>query len=101
MGNGIDVRFEYGGMSLVCDEEAFGRLREIIATEVDLTDAVPGRRHASNVQFISVSRISAERRSKGLRWIELVQLALASCVSGTVFIVGVVTIFQWIIRKLA
>jgi hypothetical protein len=101
MDNGIEVRFEYEGMTLVCDDEAFVRVRDIIVTEATVADAIARRPDESSVRFISVRQASAESTSQGPRWIELVPTILASCFSGVVFIVGLVTIVQWVMRQLS
>ena len=100
MDNGIEVRFEYVGMTLVCDDEAFVRVRDLIAAEATVADAIARRSDASSVRFIWVHQASAETTSQGPRWIELVLAVLASCLSGVVFIVGFVTIVQWVMRHL-
>jgi hypothetical protein len=101
MDNGIEVRFEYEGMTLVCDDEAFVRIRNLIAAEATLADAIARRPDASSVRFIRVHQASAESTPQGPRWIELVPAILASCLSDVVFIVGLVTIVQWVMRQLA
>jgi hypothetical protein len=100
MDNGIEVRFEYGGMTLVCDDEAFVRVRDRIATEPTIADVIAQRPDASSARFIRVHQASAEAPSQGPGWIELVPAILASCFSGVVFIVGLVTIVQWVMRQL-
>ena len=100
MDNGIEVRFEYEGMTLVCDDEAFVRVRDLIAAEATVADALARRPDASSVRFIWVHQASAASPSQGPRWIEWALAILASCFSGVVFIVGFVTIVQWVMRQL-
>jgi hypothetical protein len=100
MDNGIEVRFEYVGMTLVCDDEAFVRVRDLIAAEATVADALARRPDASSVRFIWVCQPSAESTAQGPPWIQFVLTILASCFSGFVFIVGLVTIVQWVMRQL-
>jgi hypothetical protein len=100
MDNGIEVRFEYGGMTLICDDEAFVRVRHLIVTEATVADAIARRSDASSVRFIRVHQASAESPPQGPRWIELVPAILASCFSGVVFVVEFVTIVKWVMRQL-
>jgi hypothetical protein len=98
MGNGIEVRFEYGGMSLICDDAALARLREHICGEASVAEVIGGAPAASSVRFISV--LPPEPASRGPSWIELVPTILASCLSGVIFIVGLVTMIRWAMRQL-
>ena len=96
MGNGIEVRFEYGGMSLICDDAALARLREHICGEASVAEVIGGASEASRVRFISVRPPAPA--SQGPSWIDLLPTILASCFSGVVFIVGLVTIIRWAMR---
>jgi hypothetical protein len=98
MVNGIDVRFEYGGMNLICDDAALVRLREHICREASVAEVIGGASEASGVRFIRVHPPAPA--SQGPTWIELIPTILASCFSGVVFIVGLVTIVQWAMRHL-
>jgi hypothetical protein len=99
MGNGIEVRFEYGGMNLICDDAALARLREHICGEASVAEAVGGASEASSVRFISVRPPAPA--SQGHSWLELVPTILAGCLSSVVFIVGLVTIIRWVMKQLA
>jgi hypothetical protein len=99
MANGIEVRFEYGGMNLICDDAALARLREHICGEASVAEAIAGASEASNVRFISVRPPALA--SRGPSWLELVPTILASCLSGVVFVVGLVTVIRWIMQQLA
>jgi hypothetical protein len=101
MGNGIEVRFKYGGMNLICDDAALARLLEHICKEASVAEAIGEATEASNVRFISVRPAAEESASHGTRWIELVPAILGSCISGVVFIMGLITIIQWAMRLLA
>ena len=98
MASGIDVRFEYGGMSLICDDAALARLYEHICQEASVTEVLGQTPRAGGVRFISVR--TPAPASRGPRWIELVPTILASCVSGMVWVVGLVTVIQWAARHL-
>ena len=98
MVNGIEVRFEYGGMSLICDDVALARLGEHICGEASVAEVIGGVSEGSSVRFISVR--PPDPISHGPTWIELIPTILASCFSGVVFIVGLVTIIQWAMRQL-
>jgi hypothetical protein len=98
MVNGIEVHFEYGGMSLTCDDATLARLYEHICHEASVSEVLGQTPRASGVRFILVRPPTTE--SRGPRWIELIPTILASCVSGAVFVVGFVTIIQWAVRHL-
>jgi hypothetical protein len=99
MGNGIEVRFEYGGMSLICDDTALARIREHICREESVAEVIGSASEVSGVRFISVRPPVPE--SQGPSWLELVPTILASALSGVVFVVGLVTIIRWAMRQLA
>lgn len=99
MGNGIEVRFEYDRMSLICDDAALARLREHICGEASVAEVIAGASEASSVRFILVRPPAPA--SRGPTWAELVPTILAGCFSGVVFIVGLVTIIQWAMRQFA
>ncbi len=98
MVNGIEVRFEYGGIQLICDDAALARLREHICREASVAEVIGGASEVSSVRFISVGPPAPA--SQGPTWIELIPTILASCFSGMVFIVGLVTIVQWAMQHL-
>jgi hypothetical protein len=98
MVNGIEVHFEYGGMSLICDDAALARLYEHICQEASVSEVLGQAPRASGVRFISVG--PPAHASRGPGWIELIPTMLATCVSGVVFVVGFVTIIQWAVRHL-
>jgi hypothetical protein len=95
MVDGIEVHFEYGGMSLICDDAALARLYEHICQEATVSELLGQVPRASGVRFISVGPPTPP--SRGPRWIELIPTILASCVSGVVFVVGFVTIIRWVV----
>jgi hypothetical protein len=101
MGDGIKVQFEYGGMSVDCDEETFARLRAIIGADRAVVDAVNRRSEATAIQFFSVRLASADRAVDGPRPIEIVQFVFAVGFSAVVHIAGFITIFRWFGRILA
>jgi hypothetical protein len=98
MVNGIEVHFEYGGMSLICDDAALARLYEHICQEASVSEVLGQIPRASGVRFISVGLPAPAPR--GSRLIELIPTILATCVSGVVFVVGCVTIVQLALRHL-
>jgi hypothetical protein len=100
MSNGIEVRFKYGGMCLICDELALARLGEYIRREASVAEAIGNASEASNLRYISVRPLANESDSHGPRWISLLPVILPSCVSSVVFIVGLVSIIRWSLRLL-
>jgi hypothetical protein len=99
MRDGIEVRFEYGGMRLTCDDAEFARLREYICGEASVAEAIVGALEVSRVRFISIDLPAPP--SQGPSWLALAPTILASVLSSVVFIVGLVTIVRWAIRQLA
>jgi hypothetical protein len=98
MGNGIEVLFEYDGMRLICDDEAIARLYEHICGEASVAEVIGKASKPSSVRFIWVCQPLDDSASKGPRWFVLVPGILAGCVSLVVNIVGIVTIYQWVMR---
>src|SRR6187455_1865988 len=100
MGDGIEVRFEYDGMHVFCDDAAIARLYEHICGEASIAEVLDKASRPGSVQFISVRQPLDEPAAKSPRWFELVPVILVSCFSLVVFIVGLVTIYQWAMRQL-
>jgi hypothetical protein len=98
MGDGIKVRFEYGGVRLICDDAALARLYEHIGKEASVAEVLGRAWRPCSVRFVSVGPPAPA--SPGIRWVDLVTIALAGGFSGVVFIVGPVTIIQWAMRQL-
>jgi hypothetical protein len=101
MGNGIEVRFEYGGMRLICDDDALVRLREHICKETSVAEAIGGVSEASSVRFISVRPQVVESASPGIPWYKFIPAVIVNCLMIPVWIAGFVTVFRWIMRQLA
>jgi hypothetical protein len=99
MRNGIEVRIEYGGMSLICDDAALARLREHICRDASVAEVIEAARDVSSLRFISIGQPAPP--SQGPGWLELVPAIFASALSSVVFIVGIVTIVRWAFRQLA
>jgi hypothetical protein len=99
MRHGIEIRFEYGGMSLICDDTALARLREHICRETSVAEVIETAPHVSSVRFISISQPASP--SQGPGWLALVPTILACALSSIVFIVGLVTVVRWVFRQLA
>jgi hypothetical protein len=98
MSGGIEARFEYGGMSLICDEAAFARIREHILSEATVAEVIEDASEASGVRFISVRPPTDETalRRSGRAW--LIPTILATCFSAVVTIAGLLAIIQWVMR---
>jgi hypothetical protein len=99
MDNGIEVRFKYGGMRLICDDAALARLREYICREASVAEVIGAATDVSSLRFISVGPLRPP--SQGPSWLTLVSTILAAALSGAVYIVGLVTIIRWAMRQLA
>jgi hypothetical protein len=99
MRHSIEVRFEYGGMSLICDDAALARLREHICREASVAEVIEAAPYVSSVRFITIGQPAPP--SQGPGWLALVPTILASALSGIVFIVGLVTIVRWAFQQLA
>jgi hypothetical protein len=101
MGNGIEVRFEYGGMWLICDEEALVRIRDHICKEASVADAIGRSSEARGVQFIWVTPPVDESAGERLRWFNVIPIILVNCIMIPVWITGFVTVFRWVMRQIA
>jgi hypothetical protein len=102
MGNGVEAHFDYGGLLLTCDNEAFARLCAFICAEPSVADAIGGRAAFNELRFISVRHPSAAERSPaGLHWPSLIGLVIVGVISGTATIVGLITIARWLIGLIA
>lgn len=55
MANGVTANFEYGVLSLICDEETLAHLRNLICTEAAVADAIGSVRvDTSGMRSISI-----------------------------------------------
>jgi hypothetical protein len=100
MGNGIEVSFRYDGMHLACDDAAIARLYEHICRDVSVAEAIGEASKPGSVRYIRVSQPVDESALKGPRWFKLVPSLLGGCISLIVTIVGIVTIYRWVMRQL-
>jgi hypothetical protein len=99
MANGIEVRFRYGRMNLICDDAALARLREHICGEASVAEIIGGAFEASSVRAISVRPPDPE--PQGPNWTWLICNILAGSLSGVALIVGYYTIIRWVMHQFA
>ncbi len=101
MGNGIEVRFKYGGTNVICDDAALARLREHICSEASVAEAIGNASEATGARFITVRPPADQSASKGPGWYAVIATVVAGSVSGVVYVVGFVTIIRWAMRLVA
>jgi hypothetical protein len=101
--NGIEVSFEYGGLTLACDRVVFARLCALIRAEAGVVDPSSGPVTEPGVKFVRVIPASASSESAPPRlgWGSLIMTLIACCFSGAVYITGLVVIIQWLMRRFA
>ncbi len=100
----IEIHFEetYGQLCLNCDDETFARLRDLILYEARTDDIVSAREQ--DIRSIWVGRILEAREdapSRRLRVGEVISLILAMCISGLIYVVGIVVIVKWILTRIS
>jgi hypothetical protein len=102
-GPGLDVRWDhFGRMIIVCDEEAFARLRDRLGMEPAIAESLAQRAASGEVRSILVLSESVQfaPSGQGSRPYEFVPCILAGLISSAALIVGYVTIIRWIIWQL-
>lgn len=88
-GSGIQALNQYGGLTLVCDDDSFARLYALVRAEV-------AGEHSADVRFISIRKASLERESpKPMTWWEVANFALCLVASGVVNVFGVIGLYKW------
>lgn len=95
---GIQARREYGGLVLLCDEPSFRHILTVVqdaAGSARYTGAPPT---AAEMRYISIRLAAAEcepQRNRLGFW-SLAHVIFAGGASATIFVVGVITIVQWL-----
>ena len=97
-GGEIQVVESYGHVRLHCDLEEFVRLRRLIYAETAVADAIK----TPEDRVLSV-RVTSEPVAEPppFRWITLVPTMIACCVNGVIMVVGLMTIFRWIMERMS
>jgi hypothetical protein len=97
--SGIEASSKYGGLTLTCDEAAFARLCNTIREAADVADVTCEPAAKPIVNFIRVVRVSTESESASRRpaWISVIMTVIGTCLSGVVYVAGLVAIIDWLI----
>lgn len=102
MTHSIETRYEYGGLVVTCDEEAFARIRNHVLADPSVAEALGNSVDRLSVRFLRVSTPPpAESTSHGPSWLALLPTIVASGLSGSALIVGYITIARWLMRLIA
>jgi len=102
MGDGVQANFDYGGLFLNCDDEAFKRVCAFICAEPSVARAIGGRAPPNELRFLSVRHGPApECVSEGPPWSGFIGLVIVGCLSGALTLVGLITIARWLIGLIA
>jgi hypothetical protein len=96
----VQGKFQYGGLTLTCDESTFARLRNNIC-ELAAVSAILGDSNAiSQIRFITIRSASLNDDVTPSRpaWFLILLQTIAICLSGLATIIGFATIAQWLIQ---
>jgi hypothetical protein len=101
--NSVEVSLQYGGLTLTCDQAEFARLCGLIRAEAPIADLSSASATEPGIKFVRIIPASASSESGPPRpeWGSLVMTLIACCLSGVVYVTGLVTIIQWLVRRYA
>jgi hypothetical protein len=103
MPKSVEASFQYGGLMLKCDDEAFARLRDLIYAEPCVEEAIASMPDRLGMRFISVGHPIPENadESRRPRVHTLIPTIIVSAISGVALIIGYVAIARWLFRLFA
>jgi hypothetical protein len=88
-GDRVEVRNEYGGVSVVCDDDSFARVHAAVRHEV-------GGDTCADARFISIRRVSCEGKAPRFTWWLLANVVVCVTVSGAIQVFGVIGLYKWL-----
>lgn len=97
----LEICSRYGGLLLTCNEETFARISTHILTDPSVIEKITNSHEHANLRFISIRMPPVKEPSPRFGWLTLIPTIVASGFSGVVFLVGIVTIAQWMTRLIA
>ncbi len=97
MGNGVEAQCNYDGLTLTCGDAAFDRIRDLLYAELSVAEALGHGAELDTLRFIRISRPPREASNRSrFDWLVWIPTIIASCTSGVITVVGLITIARWL-----